>query len=159
MSNNYWDDEDEDDITTPIADSGDAMKNVRKALRAKEKENDALKERLASLEKAQSERTVKEVLEKQGVNTKAARLILKDLEEVTEESINGWLTENGDLFGFTPADVTPAVSDEDRAAIVAQDTLTQGGTTPERNEDLEYKIAHAQSQEELNNILYSAHNS
>lgn len=159
MSNNYWDDEDEDDITTPIADSGDAMKNVRKALRAKEKENDALKERLASLEKAQSERTVKEVLEKQGVNTKAARLILKDLDEVTEESINGWLTENGDLFGFTPADVTPAVSDEDRAAIVAQDTLTQGGTTPERNEDLEYKIAHAQSQEELNNILYSAHNS
>ena len=159
MSNNYWDDEDEDDITTPIADSGDAMKNVRKALRAKEKENDALKERLASLEKAQSERTVKEVLEKQGVNTKAARLILKDLEEVTEESINGWLTENGDLFGFTPANVTPAVSDEDRAAIVAQDTLTQGGTTPERNEDLEYKIAHAQSQEELNNILYSANNS
>lgn len=159
MSNNYWDDEDEDDITTPVADSGDAMKNVRKALRAKEKENDALKERLASLEKAQSERTVKEVLEKQGVNTKAARLILKDLEEVSEESINGWLNENGDLFGFTPANVTPAVSDEDRAAIVAQDSLTQGGRTPERSEDLEYRIEHAQSQEELNNILYSAHNS
>ena len=159
MSNNYWDDEDEDDITTPVAQDGDAMKNVRKALRAKEKENDALKERLASLEKAQSERTVKEVLEKQGVNTKAARLILKDLEEVTEESINGWLNENGDLLGFTPANVTPAVSDEERQAIVRQDSLTQGGVSPERNQDLEYRIEHAQSQEELNNILYTANNS
>lgn len=159
MSNNYWDDEDEDEVTTPSATDGNAMKELRKAYREQKKENDALRERVTTFEKAQSERTVKEILEKQGVNTKAARLILKDLEDVSEESINGWLTENGDLLGFTPAPVTPAVSDETRAAIVAQDSLTQGALSPERNEDLEYRIENAQSQEELNNILWSAQNS
>lgn len=161
MSNNYWDEEDDDLDTTgsDIDANTKGIRDLRKAKKADEARIKELTEKLATLEKAQSERTVKEVLEKQGVNTKAARLILKDLDEVTEESINGWLNENGDLLGFTPANVTPAVSDEDRAAIVAQDSLTQGGVSPERNQDLEYRIEHAQSQEELNNILYSAHNS
>ena len=161
MSNNYWDEEDDDLDTAGSSIDADTkgIRDLRKAKKADEARIKELTEKLATLEKAQSERTVKEVLEKQGVNTKAARLILKDLDEVSEESINGWLNENGDLFGFTPANVTPAVSDEDRQAIARQDSITQGALTPERNEDLEYKIEHAQSQEELNNILWSAHNS
>ena len=161
MSNNYWDEEDDDLDTavSPIDADTKGIRDLRKAKKADEARIKELTEKLATLEKAQSERTVKEVLEKQGVNTKAARLILKDLDEVSEESINTWLNENGDLLGFTPAEVTPAVSDADRRAIVAQDALTQGAVSPDRAQDLEYRIEHAQNQEELNAILYSAHQS
>lgn len=161
MSNNYWDEEDDDLDTTGQSNDAEAkgMNELRKAKRADEKRIKELTEKLANLEKAQNERVVAEILEKQGVNTKAARLILKDLEDVNPETVNGWLNENGDLFGFTPAEAAPAVTDADRQAIARQDAITQGALSPDRAQDLEYRIEHAQSQEELNSILYSAHNS
>ncbi len=53
-----------------------------------------LTEQLEGLSKVQRERVVKEVLEKKGVNLKAARLVLKDLDDVNEESVNNWLDDN-----------------------------------------------------------------
>ena len=161
MSNNYWDDED-DELDTPTqqvdADTK-GIRDLRKAKKADEARIKELTEKLATLEKAQNERVVAEILEKQGVNTKAARLILKDLEDVNPETVTGWLNENGDLFGYTPAEAAPAVTGADRQAIARQDAITQGALSPDRGQDLEYRIEHAQSQEELNNILYSANNS
>jgi len=77
MSNNYWDEED-DDLDTPeqFGDSSDLVKKLRKAKRADEKRIKELTEQLEGLSKAQRERTVKEVLERKGVNQKAARLVL-----------------------------------------------------------------------------------
>lgn len=152
MSNNYWDEEDEDDITTtPVAQGDDAMKNVRKALRAKEKENDALKERLALLEKAQSERTVKEILEQKGVtDPRAMKNLLRDIEgEVNEQSINDWLATDGDLYGYKPEAAAPAVTDADRQAIARQDALTQGALSPDRVQDINYRIDNADNMDEL----------
>lgn len=160
MSNNYWDEEDDDLDTIDETTVTDGRKNpLRKVTREQEKRIKELTERLEKFERQEREAVVSKVLENKGVNTKAARLILKDLEDVNEETVNGWLNENGDLFGLTPADVTPAVSDADRQAILAQDALTQGALTPNRIEDLEYRIENAQSQEELNSILYSANQS
>jgi hypothetical protein len=105
MSNNYWD-EDEDDLDTDNEvqmDGSDLLKKLRKAKRNDEKRIKELTEQLEGLSKSQRERTVKEVLEQKGVNPKAQRLILKDLDEITEESVNNWLEDNGDLFGLTPA--------------------------------------------------------
>jgi hypothetical protein len=101
MSNNYWDEEDEDDLDTETSagDGGDLLKKLRKAKRADEKRIKELTEQLEGLSKVQRERTVKEVLEKKGVNAKAARLIMKDLEDVNEESVTNWLDDNADLFG------------------------------------------------------------
>jgi hypothetical protein len=76
------------------------LKKLRKAKRADEKRIKELTEQLDGLSKVQRERTVKEVLEKKGVNPKAMRLILKDMEDVSEESVNNWLEDNGDLFGI-----------------------------------------------------------
>jgi len=155
MSNNYWD-EDEDDLDTDNEtqlDGSDLLKKLRKAKRNDEKRIKELTEQLEGLSKSQRERVVKEVLEKKGVNPKAQRLILKDLEDISEESVNTWLDDNGDLFGLTK---TPEVNPEqelNRAALRQQDILTQNSLTPDRAEDLESKISNAQSAEEILSIL------
>ena len=156
MSNNYWD-EDEDDLDTDNEaqmDGSDLLKKLRKAKRNDEKRIKELTEQLVGLSKTQRERTVKEVLEQKGINPKAQRLILKDLDDVTEESVNNWLVDNGDLFGLSQ----PEVNEEqeiNRAALRQQDIVTQLGMNPDRAEDLLMRINNAASAEELNQIIYS----
>jgi len=155
MSNNYWD-EDEDDLDTDNEtqmDGSDLLKKLRKAKRNDEKRIKELTEQLEGLSKVQRERVVKEVLEKKGVNPKAQRLILKDLEDVSEESVNTWLDDNGDLFGLTKEPAVTQEQEVNRAALRQQDILTQGSLTPDRAEDLEAKISNAQSAEEILSIL------
>jgi hypothetical protein len=157
MSNNYWD-EDEDDLDTETEtqmDGSDLLKKLRKAKRNDEKRIKELTEQLEGLTKSQRERTVKEVLDKKGVNPKAQRLILKDLDEVTEESVNNWLEDNGDLFGLTVNEDAPAVSDMDRATLRQQDSITQGAITPDRAENLEQRLNSAESADEILSILRS----
>jgi stress-induced morphogen len=155
MSNNYWEDEDEDqDNDTPLQ-GDDLVKKLRKAKRADEKRIKELTEQLEGLSKVQRERTVKEVLEKKGVNLKAARLVLKDLEEVNEETVNNWLDDNADLFGITVAKEEPKVSEVDRAALRQQDVLTQNAMTPDRAEDLNLRIDNADSMDALLDVLRS----
>ena len=158
MSNNYWDDEDDDldtDVVDTANDGSDLIKKLRKAKRADEKRIKELTEQLESLSKAQRERTVKEVLEKKGVNAKAARLILKDLEEVNEDSVNHWITDNADLLGIKVEEAKPQVSEADRAALRQQDVITQQAFTPDRAEELNAKIDNAESMDELLNLLRS----
>jgi hypothetical protein len=157
MSNNYWDDED-DDLDTEVTnnmDGSDLLKKLRKAKRNDEKRIKELTDQLESLSKVQRERTVKEVLEKKGVNPKAVRLILKDIDDVNEESVNNWLDENGDLFGLTRAEEAPKVDEMDRAALRQQDVVTQGAYTPDRAEDLNLRLDNAESAEEIISLLRS----
>jgi hypothetical protein len=156
MSNNYWD-EDEDDLDTDNEvqmDGSDLLKKLRKAKRNDEKRIKELTEQLEGLSKSQRERTVKEVLEQKGVNPKAQRLILKDLDDISEESVNTWLEDNGDLFGLTQPEVNQE-KELNRAALRQQDVVTQLGTSPDRAEDLLSRINNAASAEELNQIIYS----
>jgi hypothetical protein len=156
MSNNYWD-EDEDDLDTDTEvqmDGSDLLKKLRKAKRNDEKRIKELTEQLEGLSKSQRERTVKEVLEKKGVNPKAQRLILKDLDDISEESVNNWLEDNGDLFGLVQPEVTQE-KELNRAALRQQDVVTQLGSTPDRAEDLLSRINNAASAEELNQLIYS----
>ena len=154
MSNNYWD-EDEDDLDTDNEvqmDGSDLLKKLRKAKRNDEKRIKELTEQLEGLSKSQRERTVKEVLEQKGVNPKAQRLILKDLDEITEESVNTWLADNGDLFGLTQPEVTQE-QQLNRAALRQQDMVTQLGMTPDRADDLLNRINNAETAEELYSII------
>ena len=155
MSNNYWD-EDEDDLDTDTTgEGGDLLKKLRKAKRSDEKRIKELTEQLESLSKAQRERTVKEVLEKKGVNAKAARLVLKDLDDVSEESVSNWLDDNADLFGIKMEQSEPKVSEQDRAALRQQDIVTQSAMTPDRAEDLNLRIDNADSMDALLDVLRS----
>jgi hypothetical protein len=156
MSNNYWDeDEDDQDTDNEVQmDGSDLLKKLRKAKRNDEKRIKELTEQLEGLSKAQRERTVKEVLEQKGVNPKAQRLILKDLDDITEESVNNWLADNGDLFGLTQPEVTEE-QQLNRAALRQQDMVTQLGMTPDRADDLLNRINNAETAEELQAIIYS----
>ena len=156
MSNNYWDEED-DDLDTPEfgGDGSDLLKKLRKAKRSDEKRIKELTEQLESLSKVQRERTVKEVLEKKGVNAKAARLVLKDLEEVNEDTVSNWLDDNADLFGIKVEQNTPQVDTQNLAALRQQDIVTQNAVTPERADEISSKLDNAESMDELLSYLRS----
>ena len=154
MSNNYWDEEDDEDTTIDTnMDGTDLLKKLRKAKRSDEKRIKELEDQLNGYVKKDKETSVAKVLEQKGVNPKAARLILKDLDEVNEQTINGWLEDNGDLFGIIPSQDAPKANELDLAALRAQDSLTQGAVTPDRAEDMNMRLDQAQSAEEIYQIL------
>jgi hypothetical protein len=154
MSNNYWDEED-DDLDTPEALEGnDLIKKLRKAKRSDEKRIKELSEQLEGFLKEKKESTVRQVLEKKGVNAKAARLIMKDLDDVNEETVNSWLDDNADLFGIKTAEA-PEVDKKNLAALRNQDILTQGAVTPDKAEDFEMRLNNAGSAEEILSLLRS----
>ena len=160
MSNNYWEDDEDDldnEVDMPI-DGSDLLKKLRKAKRSDEKRIKELTEQLEGLSKSQRERTVKDVLEKKGVNPKAQRLILKDLDDINEESVNNWLEDNGDLFGLAQSKEVPEDTQLNLAALRQQDIVTQLGTTPDRADDLSMRIANATTAEELTALIYSQQN-
>jgi hypothetical protein len=151
MSNNYWDDEDDDLDNDSQLDGGDLVKKLRKAKRADEKRIKELTEQLESFTKAQREQTVRQVLEKKGVNAKAARLIMKDLEDINEETVSTWLDDNGDLFGLKASDDNE--NKADIAALRQQDAFTSRAVTPDKAEDFEMKIQNASSADEILSLL------
>jgi hypothetical protein len=158
MSNNYWED-DEDDFDTEVeTDNGgnDLLKKLRKADRAKEKRIKELEAELGSFRKINTERTVKEILEQEGVKPSLVKYILKDLDsDVSADSVRNWLQENGEDFGYQSNREASKISDEDRQALSGQDSITEGALTPDRAQDLEMRIANAANQEELERILFS----
>ncbi len=155
MSNNYWDDEDEDQDTETETqlDGSDLLKKLRKAKRADERRIKELTEQLETFTKSQREATVKSILEKKGVNQKAARLVLKDLDgDFTEESVTNWLDDNADLFGI---EVSQKPDSQNLAALRQQDVMTQNAITPDRAQDLEQRMDNASSMEELLTLMQS----
>ena len=155
MSNNYWDEEDDDldNETETQMDGSDLLKKLRKAKRADEKRIKELTEQLETFTKTQRESTVKAILEQKGVNQKAARLVLKDLEgDFSEEAVSNWLTENGELFGL---EVSEKRDEQNLAALRQQDVMTTKGYTPDRAQDLEQRMDNAGSMEELLALMQS----
>ena len=157
MSNNYWDEEDDelDTIDDAPMDGSDLLKKLRKAKRADEKRIKELTEQLEGFSKTQREAIVKSTLEKKGVNLKAARLVMKDLDDISEESVSNWLDENADLFGLTVPEESSVISQSDRAALRNQDSLTQNAMSPDRANDVEYRLSQAASEEDILAILRS----
>jgi hypothetical protein len=159
MSNEqYWEDDNnnlENDLNRPPREYGDdGIANLRKAKRADEKRIKELEEQLAKFSRESNERTVREILESKGVNTKAARLVLKDLDTINEDAVSNWLIENGDLIGYTPNQEKP-VDTENLRALQQQDSATQSADTPAYSEDLERALANATSEEEIMSIIKS----
>jgi len=152
-NNNYWD-EDEDDLDMDsTAEGGDLVKKLRKAKRADEKRIKELTEQLETFTKSQRESTVKQILEKKGVNQKAARLILKDLEgDFSEDSVSNWLDDNADLFGLQVQDTQ---KEQNLSTLRQQDTISQSAITPDRAEDFNLRLDNAGSAEDIIELLRS----
>jgi molybdopterin biosynthesis enzyme MoaB len=148
MSN--YDYEDDEEFTT---DSNDLVKQLRKQLKAKEKEMSEFKTQFDNLSKAQRERAVKDVLEARGVNGKVAKFIPQDLDP-TEESLSKWLEDNADVFGFQVEDKqTPAVDPATANAYKKMNNAVDQGLTPDSSDDIMRKLLSANSREELDEVI------
>jgi hypothetical protein len=152
-SNDNWEDNDDLDYEVQGSDETNGIKDLRKAKRADEKRIKELTEKLEAFERQQKESTVKSVLESKGVNSKAARLILKDLDEVSEESVNSWLRDNGDIVGYTEQE-----QEESRPNVrefSRQDGATQFAATPDASDEYVDLLQNydGNSEEELLSII------
>lgn len=156
MSNNYWDEEEDEDTNNSNIqmDGSDVMKQLRKAKRADEKRIKELTDQLDSFNKSQRESIIKKVLETKGVSPKAARLIANELADVTEDSVSNWVDENADVFGLQVQPKETAEQSIDRAALRQQDYVTQQAVTPNSEQDMAMRINDA-SEEELLDMIYS----
>lgn len=135
-SNDNWNEDDDLDVYTEATnDDTNGIKELRKAKRADEKRIKELMERLEKFERQERESTVAKVLESKGVNSKAARLILKDLDEVNEQSVANWLDDNGDLIGYQPEEKQEEPKPNVRE-FSRQDNVTQFAKTPDASDDL-----------------------
>jgi hypothetical protein len=158
-NNNNWDNDDDLDMYNEVnQDETNGIKDLRRAKKADEKRIKELTEKLEMFERQQREATVKSVLESKGVNSKAARLILKDLDEVNEESVNTWLRENGDIVGYTEPveeEAKPNVREFTR-----QDGATQFAATPDVSDEYVDMLQNydGHSEEELLSIIQSISN-
>lgn len=152
-SNDNWEDNDDLDIFETGNDESNGIKDLRKAKRADEKRIKELTEKLEMFERQQRESTIKSVLESKGVNSKAARLILKDLDDVNEEAVNNWLRDNGDLIGYQPEEQQeqkPNVRE-----FARQDGATQFAATPAASDEYVDLLQNydGNSEEELLSII------
>lgn len=161
MSNNqdWYDDEEldfDDDVeeTQTRSSKDDVLKKVRRAERAKDKQLKELQAELEGLRKFQREATVSKVLQEKGINPKIAALIPAELEP-TQEALNSWLEQYGDVFGVVPQQSQPQINANDLAALRQIDAATSGAISPDDVNDSFSLINNAQSREELLEFLYS----
>ncbi len=152
MSNYDYEDED-DDITTESSTSNDLVKQLRKAAKQKDKELAELRDKFEGLSKAQRERSIKDALERRGVNQKISAFIPQDIDP-TEESVSKWLEDYADVFGIDlgqnqTANVDPA----DIAAYKKMTGTADAGLSPERGADVMSRLMNANSKDELDEII------
>jgi hypothetical protein len=159
-NNNNWDNDDDLDMYDEGSiDETNGIKDLRKAKRANEKRIKELTERLEKFERQEREGTVAKVLESKGVNSKAARLILKDLDEVNEDAVNNWLRENGDIVGYKP-EIEQSATPESVREFSRQDGATQFASTPDVSDEYVDMLQNynGNSEEELLSIIQSISN-
>jgi hypothetical protein len=148
--NNEYDDEFDD-----FGDEGtDVVKQLRKVNRTLEKRAKELEQELKGLQSQTRQRTVKDVLQAKGINPKIAAFIPQDI-DTSEEAINGWLNEYGDVFGVNPnANLEQASnSSVDVSANARINQVVSTGQVPEVDSDAMAKILAAGNADELNRIL------
>jgi hypothetical protein len=149
---NYWADEDEDEETTNVYESDtDLVKKLRKALKVEQRKNKELETSYSEITKAQKERILKDVLASKGVSPKIAQFIPADI-EASEDAISAWLDNNGDVFGYTPSE-KQQVNQEDISSMKKMDAVLTGAETPISSDDLQNRIANADSEDEIISIL------
>lgn len=160
MSNNYWEDEDDDMVDDTPKSETQLIKDMRKRERQKDKRIQELEEKVATFDKIARESSIKSILEKKGVPAKASNLILKDLDgDVSEEAVSKWLDTYADVLNIKvdpEGSGTPQVSDSNRSALAEQDEFTQGAKTPNSvTESFESKLDSITDEEEFWRFVHS----
>ena len=150
MSNYDYEDDDFDTDSS----GNDLVKQLRKQLKAKEKELSEKDSALNNLSKTQRERVIKDALASRGVNSKIAAFIPQDIDP-TEESVSKWLEDYADVFGYesNQTQATPNVNPADAAAYKRMTNTVESGVSPEHNDNIMQKLMNANSREELDDVI------
>ena len=150
MSNYDYEDDDFDTDSS----GNDLVKQLRKQLKAKEKELSEKDSALNNLSKTQRERAIKDALASRGVNSKIAAFIPQDIDP-TEESVSKWLEDYADVFGYesNQTQATPNVNPADAAAYKRMTNTVESGVSPEHNDNIMQKLMNANSREELDDVI------
>jgi len=150
MSNYDYEDDDFDTDSS----GNDLVKQLRKQLKAKEKELSEKESALSNLSKTQRERAIKDALASRGVNSKIAAFIPQDIDP-TEESVSKWLEDYADVFGYesNQTQATPNVNPADAAAYKRMTNTVETGVSPEHNDNIMQKLMNANSREELDDVI------
>ena len=145
MATNYeYDDEDD------VQDTG--INQLRKVNRALEKRAKELEQELSSLKNQTRQRTVKEVLQAKGLNPKIAAFVPQDI-EASEEAINQWVSEYGDVFGAPVQAQEEAKPAADISAHARINNVVATGQPPSVDEDAMAKVLGAKTREDLDALL------
>ena len=159
MATNQYEEDDFDDLDAQDAGQPQTndrlVRDLRKQIKERDRQLKDINDKFESLSKIEKERVVKSVLDAKGVNQKAARLIMKDLDDVNDESVNRWLDDNGDLFGLVKEQVQDPQQQLDRAALRQQDIVTQNAMTPTPDTDVLERLNNATSAEEIIKMINS----
>jgi len=156
MSNNreqYWDDEDDDDLEDGLSTfqtETDLVKKLRRDLKAANRRNKELESSYAELSKSQKERIIKDVLTSKGINVKVAQFVPSDI-EMNPDAISAWIDSNADIFGYKQEE-KPAVSQQDINSIKKMDSVLTNAE-PDSSENLEALILNAKSEEDILSLL------
>ena len=144
----------EDDDFDLDSSSNDLVKQLRKQLKAKERELSEKESALTNLSKAQRERAIKDALASRGVNGKIASFIPQDIDP-TEESVSKWLEDYADVFGIetNQNQATPNVDPAQAAAYKRMTNTVETGVSPEHNDNIMQKLMNANSREELDDVI------
>ncbi len=144
----------EDDDFDLDSSSNDLVKQLRKQLKAKERELSEKESALTNLSLAQRERAIKDTLASRGVNSKIASFIPQDIDP-TEESVSKWLEDNADVFGIelSQNQARPNVNPADAAAYKRMTNTVESGSSPEHNDNIMQKLMNANSKEELDEVI------
>ena len=150
MSNYDYEDDDFDTDSS----GNDLVKQLRKQLKAKEKEQSEKDSALNYLSKTQRERVIKDALASRGVNGKIAAFIPQDIDP-TEESVSKWLEDYADVFGYENQSnqATPNVDPKQAAAYQRMTNAVEQGATPEFQADVHRRLMNANSREELDAVI------
>lgn len=152
---------DEFDDESEELSGNDLVKDLRRQLKAANKKAKEAEDGLADLRGKSIERTIRETLESKGANPKLARHVARDIDgDVTEEAVLKWLDEEGEAFGFKPAETGDNV-DVGEVDEAARQAAAASGAAPPMPADMidaisGLDVSSLKSEEELSAALAAA---
>lgn len=109
---------DYDKLYEDQADDSTLVKDLRKQLREAAKARDAFAAQVKEFETKSRAATLADLLKAKNLNPKVAALLPQDV-EATEDGVNAWLKEYGDVFGVTAQEEKPAAQAEEETSNVS----------------------------------------
>ena len=156
---NWNEDNNEDNGFESQSNGNNAIKALREKTKADGTKISSLEAQVEALLVKDRERTVVSVLEKKGVNPKAARLVLKDVSDVTEDNVDAWLNDNAELFNLS---IKPQENQESNDGdsnnleeLGRQDAVTSQANAPGTGGNIAAKIDSFKTFEEINDWAQS----